>query len=127
MCQELQQYKANHPNQEFIWANFKNTTVTHLSQQAAFSVSGVQNGGNSGIVNATSSKKGPSWRMVVSPGSKGDAYGIYPGGQSGNVGSRFYSNFIADWAKGKYYQLLLLQPNEKHPRILSTQRGTPKK
>ena len=127
MSKEVQQYKANHPNQEFTWANFKNTTVTHLSQQAAFSVTGVQNGGNSGIVNATSSKKGPSWRMVVSPGSKGDAYGIYPGGQSGNVGSRFYSNFIADWAKGKYYQLLLLQPNEKHPRILSTQRGTPKK
>jgi penicillin G amidase len=64
---------------------------------------------------------------VVSPGSRGDSYGIYPGGQSGNPGSRFYSNFIADWAKGKYYQLLLLQANEKHPRILSTQRGTPKK
>jgi penicillin amidase len=30
------------------------------------------------------------------------AFGIYPGGQSGNPGSRFYDNFIPIWAKGDY-------------------------
>jgi penicillin amidase len=28
--------------------------------------------------------------------------GIYPGGQSGNPGSKFYDNFIPIWAKGGY-------------------------
>jgi penicillin amidase len=121
----VQAWKSTHQNAELTWANFKHTTVTHLSQQLAFSVENVQNGGNAGIVNATSEKKGPSWRMVVSPGSAGEAYGIYPGGQSGNPGSKYYANFIEDWGKGKYYTLLLLQPNEQNSRIFYVQRCTP--
>ncbi|MFM2284877.1 MAG: hypothetical protein RLZZ543_374 [Bacteroidota bacterium] len=121
----VDRWKQAHAGMELTWANFKHTTVTHLSQQLAFSVTNVQNGGNAGIVNATSEKKGPSWRMVVSPGVAGEAWGIYPGGQSGNPGSRFYSNFIEDWGKGKYYNLLLLQPNEQHSRILYIQRCAP--
>jgi penicillin amidase len=63
--------------------------------------------------------------MVVSPGTAGEAFGIYPGGQSGNPGSKFYANFIDDWGKGKYYNLLLLKPNEQHSRILYIQRCAP--
>ncbi len=122
---ETDAWKKSHSGVELNWANFKNTTVLHLSQQLAFSVEGVQTGGNAGIVNATSHRKGPSWRMVVSPGSKGEAFGIYPGGQSGNPGSKYYSNFIDDWAKGKYYQLLVLTPNEQHERVIRKQTYTP--
>ena len=118
-------WQKEHPNSEATWANFKHTTVTHLSQQLAFSVENVQNGGNSGIINATSEKRGASWRMVVSPGTAGEAFGIYPGGQSGNPGSKFYASFIDDWGKGKYYNLLLLKPNEQHSRILYIQRCAP--
>lgn len=123
--EEVQKWEKDHPKEVLTWANFKHTTVTHLSQQLAFSVENVQNGGNAGIVNATSEKKGPSWRMVVSPGSAGEAWGIYPGGQSGNPGSKYYANFIEDWGKGKYYNLLLLKPNEQHSRILYVQRCAP--
>jgi penicillin amidase len=40
--------------------------------------------------------------MVVELGSTINAFGIYPGGQSGNPGSRYYDNFIPIWAKGDY-------------------------
>jgi penicillin amidase len=110
-------WQLENPSKQFTWANFKNTTVLHLSQQLAFSVSEIQTGGNEDILNATSSRKGASWRMVVSPGSDGEIWGVYPGGQSGNPGSKHYVDFIEQWAKGKYFQLLLLQPGEKHKRI----------
>ena len=34
-----------------------------------------------------------------------EAYGVYPGGQSGNPGSKYYASFLDDWASGKYYRL----------------------
>ena len=110
-------WQLENPTKQFTWANYKNTTVLHLSQQLAFSVSEIQTGGNEDILNATSSRKGASWRMVVSPGSDGEFWGVYPGGQSGNPGSKHYVDFIEQWAKGKYFQLLFLQPGEKHKRI----------
>ena len=38
-------------------------------------------------INAARNDHGPSWRMVVQLTEKTEAYGIYPGGQSGNPGS----------------------------------------
>jgi penicillin amidase len=48
-----------------------------------------------------------------------EAYGIYPAGQSGNPGSRFYDNFIDDWVAGKYYRLWIMKESEaKDKRII---------
>jgi penicillin amidase len=43
--------------------------------------------------------------MIVQLGDRPVAYGIYPGGQSGNEGSTYYDDFLSDWNKGKYYRL----------------------
>jgi penicillin G amidase len=87
----------------YTWANYKKTTIQHLVPNfKAFSVANVYTGGGSGILNATSGRHGASWRMVVELGPTIKAVGIYPGGQSGNPGSRFYDNFIPIWAKGAY-------------------------
>jgi penicillin amidase len=40
--------------------------------------------------------------MIVDFGDM-KAYCLYPGGQSGNPGSKFYDDMIDSWAKGKYY------------------------
>jgi len=42
------------------------------------------------------------WRMVVGKGDEISAFGIYPGGQSGNPGIDFTGNFIPIWANGEY-------------------------
>ena len=43
--------------------------------------------------------------MVVALGDEPEAYGIYPGGQSGNPGSPFYSHMVDKWSKGEYFRL----------------------
>jgi penicillin amidase len=102
----LEKWKAAHEDNEYFWADFKNTTIQHLLPPLQpFHVPGVQIGGNRNIVNATSGRHGASWRMVVELGDKPIAFGIYPGGQSGNPGSAFYTNMIENWAKGQYLEL----------------------
>ena len=88
------------------WGNYKATRITHLTRQMALSRQNVFIGGNRGIVNATSQTHGPSWRQVIALDPSGvKAWGIYPGGQSGNPGSAFYTNWIDKWAVGRYHQL----------------------
>jgi penicillin G amidase len=94
------------------WANFKATRVNHLAKIPAFSRLNLPIGGGTNIINATREDHGPSWRMVVSLTAKTEAFGIYPGGQSGNPGSKFYDNFISDWAAGKYYSLWMMTKEE---------------
>ncbi len=84
----------------------RGTDIRHLSRSIpAFSRMGLHTGGGAHIVNATKQTHGPSWRMVVELGKETKAWGIYPGGQSGNPGSAFYDNMVDDWAAGKYYSL----------------------
>ena len=41
-----------------------------------------------------------------------EAYGVYPGGQSGNPGSKYYDNFIDEWVGGNYYTLWMMRADE---------------
>lgn len=86
------------------WSDYKDTFVGHLLQGLpAFSYH-VVHGGNHDIVNATSRRHGPSWRMVVSlEKDHVRAWGVYPGGQSGNPGSPYYNNLLSTWAEGRYF------------------------
>ena len=103
------------------WGLHKATKIGHLARLDALSAVNVQIGGGSGIVNATTERTGPSWRMVVALGPQPKAYGVYPGGQSGNPGSRNYLNMLETWRTGKLNELLFLQgPQDKHPRIRHT-------
>ncbi|WP_276502245.1 penicillin acylase family protein [Terrimonas pollutisoli] len=96
------------------WAEFKNTTIYHLLRTNAlpFAVTGIKNGGGKEIINATSHSNGPSWRMIVHLSPVTEAYGVYPGGQSGNPGSRYYDNFVDTWAKGEYYRLWVMKKSD---------------
>ncbi len=87
------------------WATFKDAVIGHLLRQEALSYH-VVHGGNHDIVNAHSKTHGPSWRMVVSLEKDGiKAWGVYPGGQSGNPGSPFYNNMIEPWTKANYFKM----------------------
>ena len=94
------------------WSAFKATRVSHLTEIPALSRLNLPIGGGENIINATTEAHGPSWRMVVHLTDEIEAYGLYPGGQSGNPGSPYYDTFINYWAAGKYYRLLFL-PKEK--------------
>lgn len=99
----------------WAWGDWKSTSIKHLlgANNPAldkFSRLNLPIGGGTGIVNAATPRTGPSWRMVVALDKKQPkAYGIYPGGQSGNPGSKMYDNMVDRWAKGELNELLFLQ------------------
>lgn len=95
------------------WYKVKNTTITHLAKLKPMSVANIQNGGWGNTVNAMKGNHGPSWRMVVEMKEVPEGYGVYPGGQSGNPGSKYYSSFVNKWAKGEYYRLSFVTKGSK--------------
>ncbi len=115
----LQAFKAAVVNLKIIdaqgklaWAKNKDTHINHLLKQAAFSRLHLPIGGGGTMINATKEEHGPSWRMVVSLTANTEAYGVYPGGQSGNPGSKYYDTFVDDWTAGKYYPLWMMSKYE---------------
>ncbi len=109
-------------NEKWQWANHKATYVPHLTRRIKpFGRYNLPIGGGRNIVNATSERNGPSWRMVVALGPQVKGYGVYPGGQSGNPGSYYYDNMVDTWAQGNLNELLFLRkPDEANKRMLTT-------
>jgi penicillin amidase len=104
---------------QISWGAYKGTTIRHLSRVLSPFHQKIAASGNGGILNATTSSSGPSWRMVVSLGPEPQAWGVYPGGPSGNPGSPAYNAYVADWVAGAYYSLWLM----KGPRDESRKRS----
>jgi penicillin amidase len=106
---------------DWAWANLKKTHVPHLAKVAGFGSKFLYNGGSKTSVNATSESNGPSWRMIVALGKEVKAYGVFPGGESGNPGSHYYDDMIDTWSEGKLNELVYLKlKDEKSKRIIST-------
>jgi penicillin amidase len=120
--QAMEAYYKQHPDQKAPWGKVKGFAIKHLAQIDAFSRLDVVVGGDKSAPNAIGKTNGPSWRMIVDMGDPVHALGVYPGGQSGNPGSSFYDNMVNTWAKGEYYDILVLQsPQDKSDRILKRQ------
>ncbi len=97
------------------WTKHKDPTIYHLLKTAVmpFARTGIPVGGNGNIVNAVTKSHGPSWRMIVQLTNETESYVVYPGGQSGNPGSKFYDNFVDTWAKGEYYKAWMMKKGEE--------------
>ncbi len=106
--------EAKEKEDRLEWTKFKNPTIYHLLKESllAFARPGLPVGGNGDIVNAVTHSHGPSWRMITQMSVFTEAYGVYPGGQSGNPGSRYYDNFIDTWARGDYYMLWVMKRSD---------------
>jgi penicillin G amidase len=105
--------KALEASGKLAWAALKSTGVYNLLKQMPFSRLNLPIGGGTHIINATTEDHGPSWRMIVHLDTQTEAYGVYPGGQSGNPGSKYYDNFVDTWAAGKYNTLWMMNESEK--------------
>ncbi|HLT41527.1 MAG TPA: penicillin acylase family protein, partial [Sphingobacteriaceae bacterium] len=103
------------------WSKVKQSKVPHLAAIKGFGSRPLTIGGAKHTVNAMSEKNGPSWKMVVALGKEPTGYGILPGGQSGNPGSRYYDNQLATWEEGKLNPLLFFSNKDQYQdRILTT-------
>jgi penicillin amidase len=102
----------------WMWGKAKGTQIRHLARIPAFGRK-IETDGAGQVINAIGSVWAPSWRMVVELGPEVKAWGNYPGGQSGNPGSRFYDDRVGDWAAGKPYELVFLKSaDDPDPRIV---------
>ena len=123
---ELNTWKSEHD--DYNWQAYKAAYVGHLLQGLpAFSRFELPIGGDRNTVNAADKNHGPSWRMVVEMTSPPTAIGIYPGGQSGNPGSKYYDNFIDDWAVGNYFKALFIKDKNETEGVIATQTLKPNK
>ncbi len=121
-CKEISTWE-NKEDKAIRWGDYLNTTIRHLARIPAFTLDNIDNSGDRYAPNANSSWGGPSWRMVVELGEEMNAYGVYPGGQSGNPGSKYFDNFTSHWATGEYYPLLFMkEAEETNERIIITQK-----
>lgn len=106
-----------------LWGNYQGTNIQHLTGISAFSHLNLFTGGSRLTVNANKKDEdgksmGPSWRMIVQMSTPIVAYGVYPGGQSGNPGSRYYDDFIGKWEEGKYYRLHFLTLEDSSNKVI---------
>lgn len=102
-----------------FWYQYRGTRVEHLARISAFSSEILYHGGGSDIVNALGKTAGPSWRMVVElTEHKPNGYGIYPAGQSGNPGSRYYDNMLPIWLKGELKPIVFLESSKEFSKSI---------
>jgi len=91
------------------WAHYNNTNLNHLGQIPGMGVPNLFTDGSNESVNAIWGSHGPSWKMIVELDPEGvRGYGVYPGGQSGNPGSKTYREFVETWVNGELFELLFL-------------------
>jgi len=111
----MQKYFEENPEKRAPWGKYRPFAIRHIAQIDAFSRTDLELGGHGSAPNAISRSNGPSWRMIVELGEQIRAQGVYPGGQSGNPGSRYYDNMVDAWATGNYYDLLFLKNKDALP------------
>lgn len=108
------------PAEERQWNKVKSTFIPHIGNIPGMQSKTLYNGGFDDAINSVKKSNGPSWRMIVEVGERPKAFGVFPGGPSGNPGSPYYDNTIQQWAEGKYYSLQLLNTPEEASGSLFT-------
>ncbi len=103
------EFADNLMDPEFDWASHKGTSIMHMTKIPAFSRMNLDVGGYRQSLNAISRVHGPSWRMIVELGDEMKAWGVFPGGQSGNPGSKYYDNDVDTWRTGQYNELYFMK------------------
>ncbi len=92
----------------WTWGKLHTTAFPSLTGAAALGYGPRPAGGDIWTIDEAegglNSEAGPNWRMIAGWSSIGVpvAEGIYPGGQSENPASPWYSNLVSDWLAGGY-------------------------
>jgi len=106
---DLQEWFGEDQDQ-WKWGYVNRTDLNHLAAIPGLGKQRVFTDGSGESINAIRGSHGPSWRMIVELDPEGvRGYGVYPGGQSGNPGSKTYDAFVETWRTGELYELEFLR------------------
>ncbi len=104
------------------WDHVQHANIYHLLRIPALSALDLPAQGGPATLSPSSGdgENGSSWRMVVELGKEVRAWGVYPGGQSGNPVSARYRDRIPKWVAGELDTLRTPHgPDELGERITS--------
>lgn len=93
-------------------AAHKNFSIPHIARIDGLGTKQLNVGGTGNALNAISGRAAPSWRMLVALGDSIEAYGVFPGGQSGNPNSKYYRTDVEKWVDGEYNKLELTKRDQ---------------
>ncbi len=113
---EVAEKTGKRDSSSWTWASYRPTEIQHLSKipglGAKIAAPGVEN-----AIFANTGSHGPVWKVVVAVGAKPLAYGIYPGGQSGDPMSPHFQDFLDSWQKNEMKKLnFMLKPDDSFDR-----------
>ena len=93
----------------WTWSRLRHANIRHLGRVPAFGAPDlpVPGGPNTLWPSSAEGYYGPSWRMVVELGDTVRAWGIYPGGQSGNPLDPGYRDRLPRWVAGELDALIV--------------------
>lgn len=101
------------PGDDWQWQYHQGTRLDHLANITGFGATDLSPGGSRLSLNATGENWGPSWRMIVDLSEPVQAWGMFPGGVSGNPASYYYDNFVHKWESGELRKLLFWNSEEQ--------------
>ncbi len=104
----LRKTLASRPG-DWKWRTYQPATFPHFGRIPGLGVEKVRARGHAFSIFANQKKHGPVWKSVVALGPEPEAWAIYPGGQSGHPASRYYDNFLADWAENRLHRVQYLK------------------
>ena len=96
------------PPSGWAWGRLHTRQFPSITQAPGLGYGPRASGGDAWTIDAADggleSHAGPSWRMIVDWTGHGSATaeGVYPGGQSENPASPWYTDQMADWWDGRY-------------------------
>ena len=102
----LKELKEKHGSDitKWEWSRHNPTRIIHATRLNGLSRT-VSAPGTTEVIYANNGVHGPAWKMVVALGPQPRAWGILPGGQSGDPTSPYYDNDLEKWAKNQFRQL----------------------
>ncbi len=103
--------------EDWGWTKYRPTTFEHIAKIPGLGETDFAAGGYEYSIFANHGNHGPVWKMVVALGKKPRAWGVYPGGQSGDPSSPSYDTFLQAWRTGEMKELqFLMSVDEKGAR-----------
>ena len=107
---------SNPDGWEWRWS--RNTRLAHVGKIPGLGDTEIEAPGMEQTIFANQGAHGPVWKMVVALGPTPRAWGIFPGGESGDPRSPYYDNFLKAWSQNQLKELVyLLAPTDSNPRL----------